>query len=256
MNEINNNEEIRQVEKTTQVENKNGFEVADEEFDSKWENPSYDEIVAEPDVSEEAYRDEDEDFVKSWNTGASMGLDTTIDGLDTSGLADYVNENDTLVKKEIDFGYGVAESMRYMGGEGITETELFKAKSDTSDYEKMSEETPIDETISDEDGNFKVEQNGYDVDIEIDTETIEELKNQGYEVEIELTEQDVESKKSDSSKIENIEEIDEEELKENEQGIEENIKEEIEPEQTEEEKTQKEKDDEKRRNNIFNNFGR
>jgi len=93
-----------------------------EEYDPKWENPSYEDIVAEPDAVEDRYSDENRDFVKAWNTAASAGIDSTIEGSDTSGLTDSINENDALIDKEIDAGYGIAGRMRDMNG-GITETD-------------------------------------------------------------------------------------------------------------------------------------
>jgi len=283
MNELYNNEieETPEVQKAIELpeSEKRGFEAVDEDYDSQWENPSYEDIVNTPDVEEEAYRAEDEDFVKAWNTGASAGLDATVDGLDTSGFADYVNGNDALVEKEIDFGSGAAESMREMNGNEITQTDLFMAKSDAiaNGYEEMPEETPIEEIKSEEDDDFKVEQNNSETNIETDTETIEEMKNQGYEVDMEVTEPDVKSEKDDLPKTENIEseeedpEIDEERLEGI--GVDDDLEEEEieddEPEidgddpteeqeelEEEPEQAEEEKDDEKKRNNIFNNFGR
>jgi hypothetical protein len=94
-------------------------------------DPSYEEIVNTPDVEDDAYRAEDEDFVKAWNTGAVEAVGSQIDGLDTEGLADSINDNPEIIESEIDFGYGTAEAMHDMEGGGVTATDLFIAESDS-----------------------------------------------------------------------------------------------------------------------------
>ena len=123
---MSNDNSSNEITKSTKVEG-GGIEQ-EEGFDPEWANPSYDQIVAEPDAVEDGIRAEDEDFVKSFNTASLAALDSTIDGLDTFGLAETINENDTLIEKEIDFGYGVAESMHE--GSEYTATDVFTAESD------------------------------------------------------------------------------------------------------------------------------
>ena len=105
-------------------------ELEEEIMNSDNLNPSYEEIVNTPDVEEDAYRAEDEDFVKAWNTSAVEAVGSQIDGLDTSGIADSINDNPEIIEKEIDFGYGTAEAMYDMEGGGVTATDLFTAESD------------------------------------------------------------------------------------------------------------------------------
>jgi len=182
MSEINNNEikettppeekrslEIEGAKETEQSEEKNGLEVEDNDVDMKqyeWkldenDQPVLDDdgnsvITCEYDEAEATLREQDRDFVKAWNTAASAGLDNTIDGLDSSGLVDSINDNDVLIDKEIDFGYGVAGTMRDMNG-GITQTNIIKAKLE-ADLEATAEEIP-EETAKDEqlEGQMKFE---------------------------------------------------------------------------------------------------
>ena len=117
----------------------------EEIMNSDSSDPSYEEIVDTPDVEEEAYRAEDEDFVKAWNTGAVEAVGSQIDGLDTSELADSINDNPEIIESEIDFGYGTAEAMHDMDGGGITATDLFTAESDYL----ASQSTDIDSSGTD-----------------------------------------------------------------------------------------------------------
>jgi len=90
----------------------------------EWDDEG-DDIAASGDLQkgEDDYSEDDKDLVKTLNTAASLGLDSTINGLDSSGLVNSMNNNEAFIKKEIDAGYGIANSMRDMEGRPITETQ-------------------------------------------------------------------------------------------------------------------------------------
>ena len=81
------------------------------------------EEIPEDDDAEDGYSAFDKDFVKAWNTTASAGLDSQIEGLDSSGLSNSINNNEAFIEKEIDAGYGIAGKMREMEGNPISETD-------------------------------------------------------------------------------------------------------------------------------------
>jgi len=80
--------------------------------------------IPEDDVTDDEYSAFEKDLVRAGNTAASAGLDLTVNGLESSGLVNSMNDNEAFVKKEIDAFRGIAGQMREMEGNPISQTDV------------------------------------------------------------------------------------------------------------------------------------
>jgi len=146
------------------------YEDSNEDFDPQWENPTIEDIDNVPDMKQyEMGFDEDgeptvsceydeagaalhEDhkaFVHDFNeTGAEL-IELTgqgIEGIDTTEVADIINDNDALLEAETNFGEGCGQAMQDLSGT-ISDADLFMAESDY--LASQSEDIPDSNEISD-----------------------------------------------------------------------------------------------------------
>jgi len=142
MNSDNSNSEISE-----------NSEIGEGDFDPEWANPSYEDIIAEPDATESDISWAAEGFSEAAHatqdeihTAAEMIESSGIDGIsplpdgvgdvvDTVQAADAigeaaVNAMDNNIEQIDDFGTGTAEAMHELDGSGLTATDVFMAESD------------------------------------------------------------------------------------------------------------------------------
>ena len=135
--------------------------------DPNWENPTIEDIENVPDMkqyemdfdendeptisceydeAEAALHDDHKDFVHDFNENSAVLSDVTgatPEGLDATDVADVINENPELLKKETEFGENLGEEMSDNGT--ISEGERFMEESDSLASE--SKDIDMDDNI-------------------------------------------------------------------------------------------------------------
>ena len=135
--------------------------------DPNWENPTIEDIdnvrdmkqyemgfdeQGEPTISNEygealaSEHEDNKEFVKDFNSNSGAIADyASGGGSDYSDIADSMNENDSLVEKETEFGENMGEVMNDNGT--ISEADRFMAESDS--LASQSEDIDIDNNVED-----------------------------------------------------------------------------------------------------------